>query len=146
MAHARKQIRDAVATALTGLATTGENVFTTRTYSEDSLPCIRIWTGPDAEDTSMSDMDGQGFELQLEIDALADAADEDIQDTLDTICAEVHVALRSDADLLAIVTNLRLQSIEPAIEGEEAEKAVGRARMTWYCLYRIDEDNPNNLA
>ena len=36
MAHVRKQIRDAVITTLTGLSTTGSNVFRSRIYPLES--------------------------------------------------------------------------------------------------------------
>ena len=44
MAHARKQIRDQLKTTLTGLTTTGSNVFNSRVYDHDALPCISIYT------------------------------------------------------------------------------------------------------
>ena len=42
--HIRQQIREALGTQLTGLATTGANVFQTRIYpiEDDELPCLTI--------------------------------------------------------------------------------------------------------
>ena len=46
MAHVRKQIRDNIVTTLTGLATTGSNVYRTRVYplAENKLPGLAIYT------------------------------------------------------------------------------------------------------
>ena len=46
MAHYRQQIRERVATTLTGLTTTGSNVFQSRVYpiEENKLPCLLIYT------------------------------------------------------------------------------------------------------
>ena len=46
MAHYRQQIRERVATTLTGLTTTGSNVFQSRVYPIENteLPCLLIYT------------------------------------------------------------------------------------------------------
>ena len=46
MAHARQSIRDNVVTAVTGLSTTGTNVFRSRVYplGENKLPALCIYT------------------------------------------------------------------------------------------------------
>ncbi len=46
MAHVRKQIRDAIVTAVTGLTTTGSNVFRSRIYPLESgkLPGLCVYT------------------------------------------------------------------------------------------------------
>ena len=46
MAHVRKQIREAVKTKVTGLTTTGNNVFETRIYNlkPSNLPAIIVST------------------------------------------------------------------------------------------------------
>ena len=41
--HARKQIRDAVETACTGLTTTGANVSASRVYAHETLPSLAIY-------------------------------------------------------------------------------------------------------
>jgi hypothetical protein len=46
MAHARKLIRDNIVTTVTGLSTTGANVFKSRVYplSAGSLPALTVYT------------------------------------------------------------------------------------------------------
>ena len=46
MAHQRKTIRDRVITVLTGLSTTGSNVFNSRVYpnEESKLPLLNVFT------------------------------------------------------------------------------------------------------
>ena len=50
MAHVRKQIRDAVITALTGLSTTGSNVFRSRIYPLESnkIPGLCVFSKSEA--------------------------------------------------------------------------------------------------
>ena len=52
MAHVRKLIRDDIETTLTGLATTGANVYQTRVYpiAEDRLPGLAIYTSSETTD------------------------------------------------------------------------------------------------
>ena len=52
MAHYRQQIRERVATTLTGLATTGSNVFQSRVYplENNKLPCLLVYTTEEASE------------------------------------------------------------------------------------------------
>ena len=52
MAHVRKQIRDAIKTALTGLATTGANCYQSRVFPFEStkLPALLIYTKSETTD------------------------------------------------------------------------------------------------
>ena len=43
MAHVRQQIRDAIVTALTGLTTTGTNVFRSRIYPLENNTSCRVF-------------------------------------------------------------------------------------------------------
>ena len=103
--HIRKQIRDAVKTALTGLTTTGANVFSGRVspLKESEVPGLLIFlNGDDAtEDASM----GGPTEMRsgtLRIEGVAKAND-DLVDVLDRIAAEVEVALFGNAAFLALL-------------------------------------------
>ena len=46
MAHLRQSIRERIATDVTGLSTTGSNVFQSRVYpvEDGSLPCLLVYT------------------------------------------------------------------------------------------------------
>lgn len=103
--HIRKQIRDAAVAALTGLATTGANVFSGRIspLRESERPALIVFlTGDDA------DFDAQVAGLteartgQLRIEGVAQANDT-ILDVLDQIALEAEAAICGNAALLALL-------------------------------------------
>jgi hypothetical protein len=53
--HVHRQIREALATALTGLTTTGSRVYTNRLHAlpEDTSPALRIYLDPDSIDSAL---------------------------------------------------------------------------------------------
>ena len=98
MAHVRKLIRDNVTTTLTGLATTGSNVYQTRVYplAEDKLPGLAIYTTE--ESTTFGSINPPRtqsrmlrFNIEIYVRALAN-----YEDTLDQICLEIEEALSAD--------------------------------------------------
>ena len=116
MAHARQTIREAAATLVTGLTTTGTRVFQSRMAPQDSLPCLLVTTEEEQ-------IEPGAFEKQLDrrltirIIGLAKATS-NVDDTLDTIAAEVETALG---------TNLAYQLTAIAVDFDETlEKPAGR--------------------
>ncbi len=88
--HIRQQIRERVGTTLTGLTTTGSNVFQSRVYNlEDSkLPAIIIYTK--SEDSELLEM-GSTRTLQRNLSLVVEAyvkANSNYDDTIDTIAKE----------------------------------------------------------
>jgi len=92
MSHVHQQIRDAVKTALTGLATTGARVYANRVYplSDADLPGIRLFVLSEQVDQDLSEYAQR--ELILSIEACAKASTT-LDDTLDQIGAEIETAL-----------------------------------------------------
>lgn len=91
--HVRRQLREAVAVAVTGLATSGARVFKTRLYPLQStdLPALLISTpGEEAAPTHVDG--GLDRRVAVEIVALVKATD-NVDDLLDQMAAEVEVAL-----------------------------------------------------
>ena len=94
--HLRRQIREAVATAISGLATTGARVFPSRVYpleTEGDLPGLLVFTL--AEASSRSTLPAPGLmqrTVRLQVVAVAEAT-ADLDDALDQICKEVEIAL-----------------------------------------------------
>lgn len=93
MSHVRKQLRDAVAAAVTGLATTGARVFRSRIYPLElaTLPCLAVYTAnEEATLTTLEDI------LQRDVAVIVEGnarIGEDLDDTLDQIGKEVEIAL-----------------------------------------------------
>jgi len=96
-------VRDSAVTALTGLATTGSNVFASSVYplSDGSLPCLKVYTRSDSfgamerEYVSVTGTwGGYAREIELVVEAHVKVVT-DFDDTLDTICEEVEAALEA---------------------------------------------------
>lgn len=142
MTHARQQIREAAATALTGLATTGSRVYQSRVHplADSKLPCLLVST--DDEDVSRIDVHSPGINersLDLVIRAVAKTKT-NLDDTLDTMAAEVETAL-GNTTLSGKVKELYLTRISVAMTGE-GETPVGELAMTWRAVYYTASNAP----
>lgn len=98
MTHVRKQIRDNIVTTLTGLSTTGSNVFRSRVYpiAESKLPGILIFT--DSEEVEFGTIGSDRSQIRsltISIQGYVKSAT-NYDDTLDQICVEVEEALHTD--------------------------------------------------
>jgi len=135
MAHVRRQIREAAATALAGLATTGSRVFQSRVYPlrDADLPCLLIST--DDEQVQQENMVAGGEltrELTLTVRGVAKAT-ADLDDTLDGIAEQVEPVLNVST-LGGNVKTCRLVGIK--VEMDEAlEKPVGIITLEYRTLY-----------
>jgi hypothetical protein len=140
--HLRRQIREAVATAVTGLATTGSRVFQSRVYPVQTaeLPCLLIATrGEASAPATIHSPREVERTLQLEVVAVAKAT-ADLDDVLDQICKEVEIALAMPvAGLTALAKSIALVSSDFELRGE-AEKPTGSATL----VFEIDYFNLEN--
>ena len=142
MSHARQQIREAVATLVTGLTTTGGNVFQSRVYrlQASELPALLVYTNSETVERSHM-TSGLVRELTLRVEGIAKAL-VNIDDTLDTIGAEVEAALGGQEP--AGVEDLVLQSADVTINGE-GEQQVGAIVMDYLVRYRTNEAAPETI-
>ncbi len=135
MAHVRRQIREAAAAALTGLATTGSRVFQSRihTLRDPDLPCLLINTDDEQVEAENAVQGGElTRELTLTVRGVAkDAAT--LDDTLDAIAEQVEPVMNG-ASLGGLVKRCTLERI--AVEMDDAlEKPVGVITLTYSTLY-----------
>lgn len=144
MTHRAEQVMDAVVTAVTGLTTTGANVFRGREHGErmdGNLPALLIHLGPDTPDEEESSFPRLYSELTVAIEAVL-AAGADYEATLLKIREEVTVALRSDYTLgLSFVQN----TIEGRAEQPQPADEQGRRfsyPMNWTVRYSRSWDDP----
>ena len=147
MAHARKQIRDAAASLLTGLTTTGSNVFENRVYevAEDELPCLLIYTTNETiEAETIGPVRKLGREVELIVEGMAQAND-DIDDILDKIGSEVETVIGGNRTLSDTAKEATLTSVESGLTSE-GNKPAGNIRMTYTVYYRTDENAPDTFA
>lgn len=132
MAHARQAIREALAAALIGLASTGARVFQSRMRPQDSLPCLLATTND--EDVQRVDMDSiEERDIDLEIVGVAKAA-ADVDDVLDTIAAEVETAIGANNTLGGRVKRMHLTRLRYEFD-DELDQPVGLVRLTYRSTY-----------
>lgn len=143
--HLRRQIREAIATAVTGLATTGSRVFQSRVYPVQTteLPCLLIYTRSETS-TPLTIHPDRVLDrvLQLEIVAIAKAT-ADLDDTLDGVCKEVETALAMPLSALSGKgKSIQLVSTEIELSGE-GERPTGQAVLTYQVDYFNQENAPD---
>tara|TARA_A100000171_G_C2118400_1_gene139244 strand:+ start:366 stop:797 length:432 start_codon:yes stop_codon:yes gene_type:complete len=140
MAHKRQSIRERVASTLTGLTTTGSNVFQSRVYPIENtkLPCLLIYT---REETSepLTTNPPRAIEkiLSLVVEGYV-KANSNFDDTIDTICEEVEEALFTDR----LINDLALDSflINTDISyNAEGDNPLGIVVMTFQITYHHTE-------
>ena len=140
MAHVRQQIVSAVASALSGLTTTGTRVYEGRSIPMGSanLPGLCVYGRRDTPDYSQGTMTNTPMRmLELTVEGYAKASDDS---TLNTIAAEVETAMYLiDFTSLAHGVELGEQEIEADDEGEQT---AGVIRMIFNVWYRTVEGAP----
>ncbi len=145
--HVRRQIREAAATALTGLATTGSRVFQSRIYplSDADLPGLVIST--DEEQVEVASI-GSPVLLSrlLNLQVVAKAkANANLDDTLDAIIKEVEAALNASVSantLGGLAKQIDLSGISIGMSAD-AEKPIGQAVMSFTVQYKTQANAPD---
>jgi hypothetical protein len=137
MSHVRQQIREQVATTVTGLATTGSNVFQSRVYplQDANLPALLVYS---INEDSNADVMGSTLVAQRDLNIVIEGyvkATTDFDDTVDTICAQVEAAMGADRTLNNLAKFSQLVSTEINYNGE-GESPVGVVTLTYAVQYR----------
>lgn len=142
--HVRQQIRERIATTITGLSTTGANVFQSRVYplDVDSLPALLVYTSSESSDVDvMGTTLGMNRMLNVSIEAYVKAT-VDFDDIVDDICKEVEIALGADRTLNNLAKFQYLSSTEIQFNGE-GDKPVGVVTMGYAVQYRTTTTAPD---
>lgn len=145
--HARRAVRDAAVTDLTGLATTGANVFASRLspLEESETPgwYVMLRDEDASESGTIGTFERQG---QLVIEGWAIGSD-GLEDLLDTMAAEAEAALyAADGTMMALLHNFgapRTQQDMPATG--TAGQATGKIRLLIPVTYRTAIADPTTL-
>ena len=139
MAHYRQQIREQVATTLTGLDTIGNNVFQSRIYNieESKLPCICIYTVSEtSEPISMSPPRSTEKVLDLVIEiyvkGLNSASD------LEAVLKEVKEKMFTDRLINNLAKDSYLTTQELTYNGE-GDKNIAVGVLTYQVFYHHTE-------
>lgn len=146
MSHARQQIREAVASALTGLTTTGSRVYQERTRDlrDADLPGLVITTDEERiEAETVSFPPTQMRELTVTITAVARATSA-LDDTLDTMVGEVETALYASSSANTLTGKVKFMALEAiAVDLDDSlDKPAGRAVMTWRTVFHTTAGVP----
>ena len=143
MAHARKQIRDQLMTTLTGLTTTGSNVFNSRVYDHDALPCISVYTL--SEELGDESQNKQFRMLNVMVEVRARAAD-NLEDQLDQIGAEIEDAIFANGDTTLSDTckEFDYDGLDIELSGE-AEQPFGLMTMRFMAMYRVNKTDVETI-
>lgn len=131
MAHVRKLIRDDIETTLTGLSTTGSNVYQTRVYpiAENRLPGLAIYTSSEAtEYATINPPRTQIRTLTVSVDVYAKAVTA-YDDALDAICVEIEEALYTDRTRGGNAKDTRITAFDSDFSGD-GDQPVARATLT----------------
>ena len=142
--HLRRQIRERAATTLTGLTTTGSNVFQSRVYPMESagLPGLCIYTTE--ETVEMQSMGGTRHvsrDLTLIVEGYAtDSAN--VDDTLDQIGKEIEIAMSGDITFNDLAQDSYLSSVEITLSGD-GSTGIGKITHSYTVVYQNAENAPD---
>ena len=139
MAHVRKSIRDNIETTLTGLTTTGTNVFASRVYPIQSarMPGLCVYTSSETiEAQTIKPPRGLIRSLEVSVEVYVESATAD--DILDASAAEIEAAMATDRTRGGYAKDTRLISFEADFAGE-GEKPVVVGRFMFEILYSTTE-------
>lgn len=133
--HVRQQIREAVATALTGLTTTGARVFQSRVrpLADADLPCLLVMT--DGEEIERIGIDSAAIlsrSLTATIRAVVKATSS-LDDTLDNCIKEIETAL-GGAAIAGLSKPVALIEIRIELD-DSTDKPVGYAELRYRIPY-----------
>ncbi len=147
MAHLRNQIRDAVVTRLTGLSTTGSNVFRSRIYplENNKLPGLCIFTKSEATTfDTLTRPRSISRVLEIGVEAYVKAIS-NYDNTLDTIAVEVEEAIASDVTFSNLAKDTQVTSFDADFSGD-GEQPVAIGRFTIEVNYRTLENDVETAA
>ena len=147
MAHVRKSIRDNIKTTLTGLTTTGSNVFASRVYpiGQAKLPGIILYT--ESESTAYLSMRPPRTQqktptvtAEIYVSGVAN-----YDDTLDQICSEIEAALYTDITRGGFARDTKVVSFASGFSGD-GDQPVAYAGINIQVDYVTIEGNPEVSA
>lgn len=141
MSHVRKQLRDAVVTRVTGLTTTGANVYRSRFYpiAAAKLPGLLVYTLSEEISTStITKPRTKMRNLDVVIEGYA-LANTNLDNTLDQISLEVEEAMALDTTFSGLAKDCTLESVEVEMQAGEGETVSGYVRLTFLMKYATSE-------
>lgn len=144
--HLHRQIRDAIATALTGLTTTAGRVYPNRLHKFEttSLPGLRITLPGDSVSVmTVHQPHIQQHAVTIDVECVAKAI-ADLDDTCDLMAKEVETALSAGI----VIGSRTLYPLLTASEydDEAAGTPAGAKRLTFSVEYHALNTQPDTLS
>ena len=142
--HVRQQIREYFGTTLTGLTTTGSNVYESRVYTlqESTLPSLVIYTKTEGSEPIVIGTNRvMSRELSVVVEAYCKAVS-NFDDTIDTISKEVEEAISADRTLGGLAKDTYIESTDIEYTGD-GEQPVGYVTLSFLTNYYVQETNPD---
>ena len=137
-AHVRQQIQEQFVRNCANLTTTSTRVFKSRVYDMDQteVPALCIYANSEASARATMQTTAS---LERTLDVIVEGYVQEnlaseMDDTMDTIAAEVEVAIASDPTCNGLAKDTVLTSTELTMTGE-GDLPGGMVRMTWTVLY-----------
>ena len=137
MSHVRQQIRERIAANVTGLTTTGSNVFASRVYniSTSELPALLVYAiSESSERDSFLSTNGLERSVDILVEGYATTS-ANLDSVLDTISAEVETAVAGDPTCNGLCKDIFLSNTDVDLT-PDGQKPVGSIKLTFECTYR----------
>ena len=147
--HLRRQIRERIATDVTGMTTTSTRVFQSRVYpiEESKLPCLLVFDSE--EEIEVQAMGGTRSilaRLMVNIEGFAQGGSgQAVQNTLAQIQKEVQIAMQGDITINSLARDSYIVSADASLSAE-AKKPSGSLRMGYLVEYQYLENAPDVAA
>lgn len=136
MSHVRTQIRDRIATLVTGLPVTGASVYKMRKYALDDskLPAICVYTTD--ESSSLITVGSRTLRrvINAVVEVFVKGSSTAVSDTIDGICISVEEAIAADFALNGLAKSCILTATETDVN-IEGEQGIGTARLVYAVEY-----------
>jgi len=143
--HVRRQIRDLAVTTITGLATTGSRVFSTRLFplGQADLPCWVVSTDAETSETVTMAMGGVAeMERSVALMFVGYARGvATVENTLETMVEELETVILP-ATFAALAKSVYLESIEPDLSADDLDNAFGILTVMYRVIYHTTQGAP----
>lgn len=142
--HVRQQIRDRIITNVTGLTTTGDRVFRSRTYplNADTMPALLVYTTNEDSDIDVMGIPGA---LNRIVNVVIEGYVRNItvyDNMIDDICQEIEVVMANDPTINGLAKNSFLSGTEINYTGE-GDQPIGVVAMNYVVQYRTATNAPS---
>ena len=136
MSHVRTQIRNRIATLVTGLPTTGANVYKMRRYALDDskLPAICVYTTDESSSLITIGTRTLRRVINVMVEVFVKGSSTTVSDTIDGICISVEEAIAADFGLNGLAKSCVLTATETDVN-IEGEQGIGTARLVYAVEY-----------